>query len=88
MSVAHSSCGSYGPGHLVHWIQAKKSHEDDQRVVKVKFVAVHDDGRVEIEGVDVKLTLWYRDPKHFRSALCFGGRTVNGKLAARSVWLR
>jgi hypothetical protein len=44
------SCGSYGPGHLMHWIQGKKSHEDGQPVIKVKVVAVHDDGRVEIEG--------------------------------------
>ena len=74
MSVGHSSCGSYGPGHLMHWIQAKKSHEDDQPVVKVTVVGVHDDGRVEIEGVDLKLTLWYHDPDHLRSALRFGGR--------------
>ena len=74
MSVAHSSCGSYGPGHQMHWIQAKKSHEDDQPVVKVTVVGVHDDGRVEIEGVDLKLTLWYHDLGHLRSALGFGGR--------------
>ena len=74
MSVGHSSCGSYGPGHQMHWIHAKKSHEDDQPVVKVVVVGVHDDGRVEIEGVDLKLTLWYHDPGHLRSALRFGGR--------------
>ena len=68
------SCGSYGPGHLMHWIQAKKSHEDGQPIIKVKVVAVHDDGRVEIEGDDLKLTLWHHDPDHLRSALCFGGR--------------
>jgi hypothetical protein len=34
----------------------------------------HTDGRVEIEGDDLKLTLWYHDPDHLRSALCFGGR--------------
>ena len=67
-------CGSYGPGHLMHWIQGKKSHEDGQPIVKVKVVAVHDDGRVEIEGDDLKLTLWYHDPDHLRSALRFGGR--------------
>ena len=54
------SCGSYGPGHLIHWIQAKKSHEDGQPIIKVKVVAVHDDGRVEIEGHDLKLSLWYQ----------------------------
>jgi hypothetical protein len=68
------SCGSYGPGHLMHWIQRKKSHEDGQPIIKVKVVAVHDDGRVEIEGNDLKLTLWNHDPDHLRSALCFGGR--------------
>jgi hypothetical protein len=40
----------------------------------VKVVAVHTDGSVEIEGDDLKLTLWYHDPDHLRSALCFGGR--------------
>jgi hypothetical protein len=28
------SCGSYGPGHQVHWIQAKKSVENPQPVVR------------------------------------------------------
>jgi hypothetical protein len=67
------SCGSYGPGHLMHWIQAKKSHEEGQPIIKVKVVAVHDDGRVEIQGDDLELMLWYHDPDHLRSALCFGG---------------
>src|ERR1700679_104384 len=52
-------CGSYGPGHLMHWIQGKKSHEDEQPIIKVKLVAVHDDGHLEIQGDDLKLTLWY-----------------------------
>src|SRR6478609_5992120 len=68
------SCGSYGPGHLMHWIQAKKSHEDGQPIIKVKVVAVHDDRRAEIERHDLKLTLWYHDLDHLRSALCLGGR--------------
>jgi len=34
----------------MHWIQGKKSHEDGQPIIKVKVVAVHDDGRVENEG--------------------------------------
>ena len=71
------SCGSYGPGHLMHWIQRKKSHEDGQPIHEVRIVAVHDDGQVEIEGHDLKLTLWYHDPDHLRSALRFGGR-ANG----------
>ena len=67
-------CGSYGPGHLMHWIQFKKSHEDGQPIIKVKVVAVHDDGHVEIEGGDLKLTLWYHDPDRLRSALRVGDR--------------
>jgi len=58
----------------MHWIQAKKSHEDGQPIIKVKVAAVHDDGGVEIEGDDLKLTLWHHDADHLRSALCFGGR--------------
>jgi hypothetical protein len=58
----------------MHWIQAKKSHEDGQPIIKVTVVAVHDDGRVDIEGQELNLTLWYHDPDHLRSALCFGGR--------------
>jgi hypothetical protein len=57
----------------MHWIQAKKSHEEGQPIHKVRIVAVHDDGQVEIEGHDLKLMLWYHDPDHLRSALCFGG---------------
>ena len=58
----------------MHWIQGKKSHEDGQPIIKVKVVAVHDDGRVEIEGDELKLTLWYHEPDRLRSALIFGGR--------------
>jgi hypothetical protein len=66
------SCGSYGPGHLMHWIQRKKSHEHEQPIITVKVVAVHD-GQVEIEGHDLELTLWYHDPDQLLSALRFGG---------------
>lgn len=55
-------CGSYGPGHLLHSIQGKKSHEDGQPIIKVKVVTVHDDGFVEVEGHELKLRLWYHDP--------------------------
>lgn len=67
------SCGSYGPGHLVHWIQAKKTHEPGQPIIKVKVVAVHDDGRVDIEGDGLNLTLWNHDAEKLRSAVGVGG---------------
>lgn len=71
----HRSCGSYGPGHCVHWVQAKKSHEPGQPVIKVKVVAAHDDGRVDIEGDDLARTLWHHDVDDLRAALRFGGCT-------------
>ena len=40
------SCRSYRPGHQVHWMQAKKSVEEQQPVIDVAVV-VHDDGRVD-----------------------------------------
>lgn len=70
----HQSCGSYGPGHLMHWIQAKKSHEPDQPIIAVKVVAVHDDGRLDIEGDDLARTLWHHDMHHLRAAMRYGGR--------------
>jgi hypothetical protein len=67
------SCGSYGPGHQMHWIQAKKSWEDEQPMIDVSIM-VHHDGRVDLEGDELKLTMWNHDPDHLRSALIFGGR--------------
>ena len=39
------SCWSYRPGHQVHWIQAKKSVEEEQLIDMA--ITVHDDGRVD-----------------------------------------
>ena len=44
------SCGSYGSGRQVHWIQAKKSAEEGP-VIHLSVV-VHDDGRVDLGGDD------------------------------------
>jgi hypothetical protein len=68
------SCGSYGPGHQVHWIQAKKS-ADEGPVIHVSVV-VHDDGRVGVEGHELKLTMWNHDPDRLRDAVDYGGRAV------------
>jgi hypothetical protein len=45
------SCGSYGPGHQMHWIQAKKSWEDEQPMIDVSIM-VHHDGRVDLEATN------------------------------------
>ena len=58
----------------MHWIQSKKSNEDDWAFIKVTVTAVHDDGRVEFEGDGVKATMWHHDPDELRSAMRFGGR--------------
>jgi hypothetical protein len=57
----------------VHWIQGKKSHEPGQPIINVKVVAVQDDGFVDIEGDEMRLTLWNHDVDRLRSALRFGG---------------
>lgn len=51
----------------MHWIQAKQSHEPDQPVISVKVVAVQEDGRIDVEGDAVELTLWHHDPRRLRS---------------------
>jgi hypothetical protein len=73
MSVGQDSCDSYGPGHQIHWIQARKSYEPGQPVIAVTVVGVHDDGRVDIEGEDLTLTLWSHRPDRIRSAVAVGG---------------
>ena len=70
----NESCGSYGPGHRLHWIQANKSHEPDQPMFKVTVTAVRDDGRVELDGDGGPYTLWFHRPDELRSALRYGGR--------------
>lgn len=65
---SHQTCGSYGPGHLIHWIQAKKSREPDQPVIAVRIVAVRDDGQVDLEGRDLSVTLWHHNVAALRRA--------------------
>ena len=71
------SCEMVLPGHTVHWIQGKKSGEPRQPVVPMSLV-VHDDGLVDIEGNDPKLTLWNHSPGLLRS-------TLNGR-SGSAVW--
>jgi hypothetical protein len=69
------SCGSYGPGHQMHWIQAKKSWEDEQPMIDVSIV-VHLDWRVDLEGHELKATMWNHDPGRLRDAVHYRGRGV------------
>jgi len=63
------SCGTYLPGHCVHWIQGRKSCELKQPETYVSTIVVHDDGPVDIEGYNLKLTLWNHSPGLLRPAL-------------------
>ena len=68
------SCGSYGPGHQMHWIQAKKSAEEGPLIhVSVVF---NNDGRVDLEGHELKLTMWNHDADRLRDAVNYCGRAV------------
>jgi hypothetical protein len=67
------SCGSYGPGHQMHWIQAKKSWEEGPEI-SVSNLVVHDDGLVDLEGYELKLTMWNHDPDRLRDAVRYRGR--------------
>ena len=69
------ACRLYRPGHQVHWIQAKKSVEEQQPVIDVAVV-VHDDGRIDIQGDDLNLTAWNHDPDRLQSAVDYWGRAV------------
>jgi len=69
------SCGSYGPGHQVHWVQARKSAENPQPVSHVSVV-VHDDGRVDLEGHELQATMWNHDPDRLRDAVRDRGRGI------------
>ena len=48
---------------------------EDQPVIEVSIV-VHHDGRVDIEGDELKLALWNHDPDRLRSALDYWGRAA------------
>ena len=61
------SCVSYHPGHQVHWIHAKRAHEPQPEIIVV--VTVHDDGRVELDGDDLHLSLWNHRPAWLQSVL-------------------
>jgi hypothetical protein len=75
------SCGSYGPGHQVHWIQAKRGWE--QQPVFHVAVKIHSDGHVELKGDGLKLEMWNHDPSGLRDAMDYRGR---GWPRERAIW--
>jgi hypothetical protein len=80
------SCGSYGPGHQMHWIQAKKSWEDEQPMIDVSIV-VHHDGRVDLEGYELTLTMWNHDPDRLCDVVDYAGVAVRYGSRDSTCWL-
>jgi hypothetical protein len=76
LSGTDNQCGSYGPGHLIHWIHFNHSMREPSVVIPVA-ASVDDDGLVHIEGDDVSLVRWTHRPALLRDALYrFGGMAV------------
>jgi len=69
------SCKFYRSGHQVHWIQAKKSREEEQAAIEVSVV-VRDNGRVDLHGDGVDESLWNHHPARLQSVLNEWGRAV------------
>jgi hypothetical protein len=61
------SCGSYRPGHEVHWIHAKKAGESDQPLIDVS-ITFRGHGWVEIQGEDLSLMLWSHEAARLHQA--------------------
>jgi len=62
----HLSAGSSASGNVVHWGRAKRSHESGRPISKVKGVAVHNAGRIDLDRKDLKFMLWNDDPNRLR----------------------
>lgn len=69
-------CGSYRPGHDIHWIHFKKATFEPGERIPVT-ARVDDDGLVHIEGDGLSLVRWHHRPAAVRAALDrFGGMAL------------
>ena len=74
LSGSDNRCGSYGPGHQIHWIHFNHSMREPSVVIPAT-ASVDDDGLVHIEGDGLSLVRWNHRPALVRAALQrFGGR--------------
>ena len=56
-------CGSFKPGHEVHWIQGLRSAEDDEnRPLPGRLLEVDDAGRVVVEVAGDRIEFWNHEP--------------------------
>ena len=77
------TCGLYLPGHIPHWIQARKGWEDTVNLpLPGRLVSVSDDGAVTIEVGDRQLTLWNHRPQRVEQA----AERSDGTVAYQARW--
>jgi len=74
---APKNCGLYLPGHVTHWIHAKKGWEDKEHApVPCDFIDGLEDGTVLIEVAGEQLRLWHHQPDRLVEAVENCGRNV------------
>jgi hypothetical protein len=67
------SCGVVRPWPPNALDTGEKSWEDEQPMIDVSIVA-HHDGRVDLEGDELKLAMWNHDPDRLRDVVDYCGR--------------
>ncbi len=55
-------CSSFNPGHMIHWIHARKSAEEPGPLVAVRVERVDPDGRITLTGESGEFHLFSHDP--------------------------
>lgn len=86
--VPPGSCQSYAPGHHVHWLQARRCHEEPGELHEVLLTAddVHDDGWVTLYETGGRLghsfRAWHHRPGQLRAKL----RTHRGPARWQPSW--
>lgn len=77
-SSGGGQCVSYQPGHRVHWIQARKTHDEGQSMARVS-ATVRDDDSIRLRGQDLDESMWTHDLDSLRR--------YSGDVLARAIWL-
>jgi len=84
MTVDHTTCALYTPGHQVHFIQARLSAEDDPVHRRMgKLLALDDNGWITVDVDGELLRFWNHDPGRARA--CFATSSGNVVLASRGL---
>jgi hypothetical protein len=76
-------CGSYWPGHVVHWIPGLHAANDpDPDTEQGRIVRVEQDGIVVLEFDGVEVTLWNHEPERLQVA----ARRNEGRVQLQRRW--